>query len=65
MVLYPDVQKRAQTEIDAVVGADRLPTFLDRSSLSYINCIVQEIFRWNPAVPFGGFYVSQSLKMRV
>ena len=27
MVLYPDVQKKAQEELDAVVGRDRTPTF--------------------------------------
>ncbi|KAG2068179.1 cytochrome P450 [Suillus decipiens] len=53
MVLYPDVQKRAQAEIDAVVGRDRLPTFEDRESLPYINAIVRETFRWEPVVPLG------------
>lgn len=51
MTLYPDIQKRAQDEIDRVVGPDRLPTFDDRSELPYLECIVQEIYRWNPASP--------------
>ncbi|OAX32366.1 cytochrome P450, partial [Rhizopogon vinicolor AM-OR11-026] len=30
MMLYPEVQKRAQAEIDSVVGQDRFPNFEDR-----------------------------------
>jgi hypothetical protein len=30
MLLYPDVQKKAQEEIDRVVGRDRLPNLNDR-----------------------------------
>ncbi|KAG2089752.1 cytochrome P450 [Suillus discolor] len=53
MVLYPDVQRRAQAEIDSVVGRDRLPTFEDSASLPYIDAIVRETFRWQPIVPLG------------
>ncbi|KAG1855572.1 cytochrome P450 [Suillus subluteus] len=53
MVLYPDVQKRAQAEIDSVIGRDRLPTFEDRASLPYIDAVVRETFRWQPVTPIG------------
>jgi cytochrome P450 len=53
MVLHPDVQKRAQAEIDSVVGRDRLPTFEDRASLPYIDALLRETFRWQPVVPLG------------
>jgi len=53
MVLYPDVQKRAQAEIDSVIGRDRLPTFEDRASLPYIDAVVRETFRWQPVTPLG------------
>jgi cytochrome P450 len=53
MVLCPDVQKRAQAEIDSAIGRDRLPTFEDRPSLPYIDAIVRETFRWQPVVPLG------------
>lgn len=33
MALFPEVAKKAQAEIDAVVGNDRLPTFTDREHL--------------------------------
>ncbi|KAG1758394.1 cytochrome P450 [Suillus occidentalis] len=53
MTLFPDVQKRAQAEIDAVVGPGRLPSFADRDSLPYIEALVKEILRWNVVLPTG------------
>ncbi len=35
MLLYPETLKKAQQEIDIVVGTDRLPTMSDRKSLPY------------------------------
>lgn len=37
MRLYPDVMRKAQAEIDSVVGRDRLPTFEDRARLPYVR----------------------------
>ena len=51
MALYPDVQRKAQAEIDAVVGPNRLPDFEDRPFLPYINAIVKESTRWHLALP--------------
>ena len=53
MVLYPDVQRRAQAEIDLVIGRDQLPTFEDRASLPYIDAVLRETLRWEPVVPLG------------
>ncbi|KAG1725603.1 cytochrome P450, partial [Suillus lakei] len=53
MVLYPDVQRRAQVEIDSVVGGDRLPTFEDRASLPYVESVLRETLRWHPILPYG------------
>ncbi|KAF8073623.1 cytochrome P450 [Lyophyllum atratum] len=53
MVLYPECQTKAQEEIDAVVGRDRLPEFHDREQLPYVECLLQETLRWNHAVPLG------------
>ncbi|KAJ7239513.1 cytochrome P450 [Mycena rebaudengoi] len=53
MVLYPECQKKAQAEIDSVIGSSRLPTFEDRENLPYVECICRETLRWNPAVPLG------------
>ena len=53
MALYPEVQKKAQAEIDAVVGPNRLPDFEDRPFLPYINAVVKESMRWHLVVPTG------------
>ena len=55
MMLNPSVQRKAQEEIDRVVGADRLPKSEDRPNLPYVNAIVKETMRWNPPVPLGKF----------
>ncbi|RPD62684.1 cytochrome P450 [Lentinus tigrinus ALCF2SS1-6] len=52
MALYPDVQKKAQAELDAVIGPNRLPEHSDRADLPYINALVKESLRWAPALPF-------------
>ncbi|KAF5264101.1 hypothetical protein FOXYS1_5133 [Fusarium oxysporum] len=53
MILYPDVQKKAQEEIDGVIGNERLPNCSDRQSLPYVNAIVNEVLRWHPVAPMG------------
>ncbi|KAJ8462072.1 hypothetical protein ONZ51_g11138 [Trametes cubensis] len=53
MIIYPEVQKRAHEELDAVVGPDRLPEHSDRPSLPYISAIIKEVLRWHNLVPLG------------
>lgn len=53
MVLFPDVQKKAQAEIDSVVGNGRLPGFIDLPHLPYVNAVVKEVLRWNSVAPTG------------
>lgn len=60
MSLFPDIQKRAQDEIDDVIGCDRLPRFDDRSSLPYVEALVKEVFRWHAVVPMGFPHVASS-----
>ena len=57
MALYPEVQKKAQAEIDAIVGPNRLPDFHDRPSLPYINAVLKESSRWNLVLPLGRPFV--------
>ena len=53
MVLHPHVLKKAQEEIDRVLGPNHLPEFSDRPSLPYIEAIYLETLRWHPVVPLG------------
>ena len=53
MLHYPDVMRKAQDEIDRVIGRDRTPTFDDRPNLPYIRGVVQEVLRWKPSGPLG------------
>ena len=53
MVAHPKIQKRAQDELDAVVGRSRIPTFGDAPNLPYIQALVKESLRWRPALPLG------------
>ncbi|CAE6376736.1 unnamed protein product [Rhizoctonia solani] len=51
LAAFPEVQKKAQDEIDKVVGADRLPTPDDFPELPYVQAIIKEVHRWRPAAP--------------
>ncbi|KAI0082010.1 cytochrome P450 [Panus rudis PR-1116 ss-1] len=51
MALHPEVQRKAQEELDRVVGSERLPTFSDRPNLPYIEALTKEVLRWELAVP--------------
>ncbi|KAK7756776.1 hypothetical protein SLS62_001219 [Diatrype stigma] len=53
MLVYPEVQRKAQEEIDRVVGIQRLPTLEDRSKLPYVDAVVSESLRWHPVAPMG------------
>ncbi|KAF9527979.1 cytochrome P450 [Crepidotus variabilis] len=55
MALYPEVQMKAQKEIDNFV-TDRLLTSDDFDALPYNGAIVKEVLRWGPVVPLGLFH---------
>jgi len=52
MARYPDVQRRAQADVDKV-APNRLPTLDDYDSLPYIRAMIKEIIRWAPVAPLG------------
>ena len=52
MVLNQEAQRKAQDELDSVIG-DRLPEFGDRDHLPYVNAICKEVHRWHPVGPLG------------
>ncbi|ELU40025.1 cytochrome P450 [Rhizoctonia solani AG-1 IA] len=51
MALYPDIQRRAQEEIDRVLNTRRLPTINDRDALPFTWAIYQECLRWGVVTP--------------
>ncbi|KZP29791.1 cytochrome P450 [Athelia psychrophila] len=53
MVMHPDVLAKAQSEIDTVIGLERLPTFGEEQSLPYLMAIIKECLRWHPVTPIG------------
>lgn len=46
LTIYPEVQARAQAEIDRVVGHERLPGFTDQNELPYTVACLKELLRW-------------------
>ena len=53
MLKNPEAQRKAQEEIDRVIGSDRLPNFEDEPRLPYEGALVKEVFRWHQVAPFG------------
>jgi len=51
MVVNPQMQRRAQEELDGVTGTTRLPTLEDLPSLPYLVAIIKECFRWQSSLP--------------
>ena len=56
LLLYPEVQKKAQDEIDAVTGRERFPNFEDRPRLPFVDALCREVLRWRPAAPLRASY---------
>jgi cytochrome P450 len=53
MMMFPEVQKKAQDLLDDVVGPERLPTLDDCAKVHYIQAIVKETIRWMPTIITG------------
>lgn len=49
-----EVLTAAHSELDAVIGPDRLPGYSDESSLPYIRALCKEALRWRPVAVLGG-----------
>ncbi|CUA76537.1 O-methylsterigmatocystin oxidoreductase [Rhizoctonia solani] len=50
MAMHPDVQAKAQAEIDSIIGL-RLPELSDQCSLPYARCVIKEVIRWRIPAP--------------
>ncbi|KAJ7138219.1 cytochrome P450 [Mycena epipterygia] len=53
MLANPEAQRKAQMEIDMVIGEEQLPDFNDAQSLAYVSALVKEVLRWKPVTPMG------------
>lgn len=53
MIMNPEIQEKAQIELESVVGPNRLPEPSDLSDLVYIRAILLETLRWKPVAPLG------------
>ena len=55
MAHNPDIQAKAQAEIDSVTSGIRLPDFTDRDggALPYVEAMLTEAMRWIPVAPLG------------
>ncbi|KAJ7749720.1 cytochrome P450 [Mycena metata] len=51
MIENPEAQKKAQAELDSVVGVGNLPDFTDEAATPYISAIVKEVLRWRNVTP--------------
>ncbi|KAJ3488107.1 hypothetical protein NLI96_g3079 [Meripilus lineatus] len=61
MLLRPHVQRKAQDEIDKVVGKRVIPDLSDREALPFVEAVMQETLRWFPPVPLGNSQRIQAL----
>ena len=53
MVGFPQAQRKAQEDIDEVIGHSRLPDFCDLEYMPYMRALVKETLRWHPVDPLG------------
>lgn len=53
MAMHPEIQRKAQKQLDDVIGDGRLPLFSDRPKLPYIDAVLRESLRWQQVLPLG------------
>ncbi|KXN82010.1 O-methylsterigmatocystin oxidoreductase [Leucoagaricus sp. SymC.cos] len=53
MFKFPEVQRRAQQEVDDVIGPDRLPETSDILQLPFTSAVFKEALRWHAVTPAG------------
>ena len=61
---FPHVQKKAQQELDRVVGEDRSPLWSDYAQLPYVSMIIKETMRWRPVTPLAFPHAASEGKKR-
>ncbi|GAA6017347.1 hypothetical protein JCM10207_005602 [Rhodosporidiobolus poonsookiae] len=53
MTAYPEIQRKAQEELDRVIGRARLPSFADQPDLPYCQAVTRELLRWRTVIAGG------------
>jgi len=55
ITLNPEVQKKAQKELDSVLTASRssFPSYDHKPQLPYLQAVLKEVMRWRPVFPLG------------
>ncbi|TFB05513.1 Cytochrome P450 monooxygenase yanC [Trichoderma ghanense] len=53
LAMNPEAQRKAQEELDRVVGPSRLPHWDDAPNLPYIRALIKELHRWTPLFILG------------
>ncbi|KAH6908270.1 cytochrome P450 98A3 [Coprinopsis sp. MPI-PUGE-AT-0042] len=51
LAMYPEVQKRAQEELERVIGACRLPKPSEVLAIPYLVALMKELTRWHSVAP--------------
>ncbi|KAL6901166.1 cytochrome P450 [Trichoderma evansii] len=52
-IMFPDVLRKAQEEVDRVTGGTRMPVLADREQMPFIDATVSEALRWFTLTPMG------------
>lgn len=53
MMNNPDVQQKAQAEVDGVLTKSRLPSVKDEAAFPYVTAVLKEVLRATPVTNFG------------
>ena len=64
MILQPDAQRKAQAELDAVLGFCTAPRLADRSRLPFMEALISEIFRAYTIGPIGMSHLRTNCVLR-
>ncbi|KAL1943430.1 hypothetical protein VTO73DRAFT_4505 [Trametes versicolor] len=51
MAKFPEIQRRAQAEVDGLTEGKRLPTMADRPNLPFVDAVLSEVLRWVSIAP--------------
>ncbi|KAI0027760.1 cytochrome P450, partial [Vararia minispora EC-137] len=60
MTAFPEAQKRAQEELDTVIGHARTPRVADRGQMPYVDALSREVTRWRLGIPTGAPHITET-----